>query len=98
MTSQSPGSSIRWRDWTIIKHRIELSDFFSFLDQGYAFCSCAIKSLEKALMRQPCNDGGGSTTAFWREIIPQESSAFKKITLERNLIDKCSFYENEEKI
>lgn len=29
-------------------------------------------------MRQPSNDGGGSTTAFWREIIPQESSAFKK--------------------
>lgn len=29
-------------------------------------------------MRQPGNDSGGSTTAFWREIIPQKSSALKK--------------------
>lgn len=46
-----------------------------FLDQGYAFFSCTIKSLEKALMSQHCSDSG----AFWREINHQEASAFKNM-------------------
>lgn len=85
MTGQSPGSSISWQDWTIMKHRLELSDFFSFRPRMCLLFLCH-RTLEKALMRQPCNDSGGSKTAFWREIIPQECSAFKEMALERILV------------